>query len=44
MGIEIIHSDKNKVDTNELYDILVDIIIQNEGGLNEENDGGTLAC
>ena len=44
MGIEIIHSDKNKVDTNELYDILVDIIIQNEGGLNEENDGSTLAC
>ena len=44
MSIEIIHSDKNKVDTNELYDILVDIIIQNEGGLNEENDGGTLAC
>ena len=44
MCIEIIHSEKNKVDTNELYDILVDIIIQNEGGLNEENDGGTLAC
>ena len=44
MSIEIIHSDKNKVDTNELYDILADIIIQNEGGLNEENDGGTLAC
>lgn len=44
MSIEIIHSEKNKVDTNELYDILVDIIIQNEGGLNEENDGGTLAC
>ena len=44
MSIEIIHSDKNKVDTNELYDILVDIIIQNEGGLNEENDGSTLAC
>ena len=44
MCIEIIHSEKNKIDTNELYDILVDIIIQNEGGLNEENDGGTLAC
>ena len=44
MSIEIIHSDKNKIETNELYDILVDIIIQNEGGLNEENDGGTLAC
>ena len=44
MSIEIIHSDKNKVDTNELYDILVDIIIQNEGGLNEENDSSTLAC
>ena len=45
MCIEIIHSEKNKVETNELYDILVDIIIiQNEGGLNEENDGGTLAC
>ena len=44
MCTEIIHSEKNKVDTNELYDILVDIIIQNEGGLNEENDGGTLAC
>ena len=45
MSIEIIHSDKNKIETNELYDILVDIIIiQNEGGLNEENDGSTLAC
>lgn len=44
MSIEIIRSEKNKVDTNELYDILVDIIIQNEGGLNEENDGSTLAC
>ena len=45
MSIEIVHSEKNKVDTNELYDILVDIIIiQNEGGLNEENDGSTLAC
>ena len=44
MCIEIIHSEKNKVDTNELYDILVDIIIQNEGGLNEENDSSTLAC
>lgn len=44
MSIEIIHSEKNKVETNELYDILVDIIIQNEGGLNEENDSGTLAC
>ena len=44
MSIEIIRSVENKVDTNELYDILVDIIIQNEGGLNEENDGGTLAC
>ena len=44
MSIEIIHSEKNKVDTNELYDILVDIIIQNEGGLNEENDSSTLAC
>ena len=44
MSIEIIRSEKNKVDTNELYDILVDIIIQNEGGLNEENDGGSLAC
>ena len=45
MSIEIIHSDKNKIDTNEeLYDILVDIIIQNEGGLNEENDSSTLAC
>ena len=40
----VIHSDKSKVDTNELYDILVDIIIQNKGGLNEENDSGTLAC
>ena len=44
MSIEIIHSEKNKIDTNELYDILVDIIIQNEGGLNEENDSSTLAC
>ena len=44
MSIEIIRSEKNKVDTNEWYDILVDIIIQNESGLNEENDGGTLAC
>ena len=44
MSIEIIHSEKNKIETNELYDILVDIIIQNEGGLNEENDSGTLAC
>lgn len=44
MSIEIIHSEKNKVETNELYDILVDIIIQNEGGLDEENDGSTLAC
>ena len=44
MSIEIVHSEKNKIETNELYDILVDIIIQNEGGLNEENDGGTLAC
>ena len=44
MSIEIIRSVENKVDTNELYDILVDIIIQNEGGLNEENDGSTLAC
>ena len=44
MSIEIIHSEKNKVETNELYDILVDIIIQNEGGLNEENDSSTLAC
>ena len=44
MSIEIIHSEKNKIETNELYDILVDIIIQNEGGLNEENDSSTLAC
>ena len=45
MCIEIIHSEKNKIETNELYDILADIIIQNnEGGLDEENDSSTLAC
>ena len=48
MSIEIIRNTNNNDKTDiisELYDILVDIIIiQNEGGLNEENDGGTLAC
>lgn len=48
MSIEIIRNTNNNDKTDiisELYDILVDIIIiQNEGGLNEENDGSTLAC
>ena len=48
MSIEIIRNTNNNDKTDiisELYDILVDIIIiQNEGGLDEENDGGTLAC
>lgn len=48
MGIEIIRNTNNNDKTDiisELYDILVDIIIiQNEGGLDEENDSSTLAC
>lgn len=47
MSIEIIRNTNNNDKTDiisELYDILVDIIIQNEGGLNEENDSSTLAC